>query len=175
MFCFVCKRPILKGQAYKTVPKDEKHKEERNYHSATCGVGSKAWAEMSKSGISKKLAEAKEKKQKEKSAKKVSKPKTVKTKKQATKAAIKKPSSKKPLTEKKSCDGYREGTQIHYILSCLKTGMDSLQMVKGLTKTFPDRKGDPNFYVHWYISKLRRDGHKIDKKEDGKYFLAARQ
>ena len=63
LICFVCDRPILKGQAMKELAKNEKHNYRRPYHSATCGVGSKAWAKMSGSKLSNNLAEKPEKKE----------------------------------------------------------------------------------------------------------------
>jgi len=90
LVCVACGKPILKGQSFKEIPRDAKHAQRRPYHSATCGVGSKAWAKMSGSKQSADLAEKKAKKETEKKVRPV---KTAKPKKE--KKPIPEPTGKK--------------------------------------------------------------------------------
>lgn len=155
--CAVCDNPILKGQAFKTLVADEKHGR-RHYHQATCSPGSPNWKKFRGESHSEKVPA--------KAPKKSPKAEEVKP--------VVKETESKGTKETKPKDGvpYREGTQIHFIYSCVQKNMNTEQMVPAFVKAFPDRKGsDPKFFVVWYISKIRRDGHKIAKNADGSYGL----
>jgi hypothetical protein len=136
LVCAVCGLPILKGQAYKMIPADEKNGR-RHYHQSTCSPGSPNWATFRKG-----KSHIKE---------------TEKMKKKTQRAAKR---------AERKMNGYAEGTQIHLVHSCLKKGAKFESMLEALKKGFPKATGNLKNNLRWYLGRIKRDGHKVKRTGD---------